>query len=360
MVRLALIGTGRMANIHFQSILNHPIATCNYVVSNKLSRAQEFIDYYGNPSSIHASSDLKSVLQHNSDDIDGVVVTSASNQHYEQIKQCLEYNKPVFVEKPIADSLNEIDELYTLAQQKNLPPISVGYQRRFDPNIQMVYKQIYENNVLMPPDSVKDLKASIGGIEKIISISKDPTYPQVDYMTDSINGFYDSMIHDIDTICYLSKQFPNKVYCAGHAHYGPIQKLNDFDRIFITFEFESGLLGMVDWCRHSGFSYDQRLNILGYNGMLEIGNERDNLCVMHNNNGAQIARPKDYFLERYSMAYNNEIEEFIQVIQGNKSVNTTHEQVRNVHIIVAATEQSARSGQPVIIDYNQGLKEAKI
>ena len=109
---------------------------------------------------------------------------------------------------------------------------------------------------------------------------------------------------------------------------------------------------MIDWCRHSGFSYDQRLNICGYNGMIEIMNEKDNLLIKHNNNGAIISKPKDYFLERYAMAYKNEIDEFVDIIEGKKEVSTTHEQVRNVNIIVACAEQSARFGVPVEINYD--------
>ena len=171
-------------------------------------------------------------------------------------------------------------------------------------------------------------------------------------MTTNINGFYDSIIHDIDTICYLTKQFPNRVYSAAHAHYKPIKKLHDFDRVFITLHFESGLLGMIDWCRHSGFSYDQRLNICGYNGMLEIMNEKDNLLIKHNNDGMITSKPKDYFLERYALAYKNEIDEFVEIIQGKKNVITTHQQVRNVNIVVKCAEESARSGMPIDINYD--------
>eukprot|EP01084_Bolivina_argentea_P307239 531021_1 len=351
MVRLALVGTGRMASVQFKNITNHPIAQCNYVISNTLTRSQQFLKENVSNLCVQASDDLELTLKQNGDNIDGVIITSSSQYHYTQVKQCLLHNKPVFVEKPIAESLSEIDELYSIASNNNLPPILVGHQRRFDPNIRHLYKQIHENNALLPSTNIEGLTPTIGGIEKIISISRDPTYPNVDYITGSINGFYDSIIHDIDIICYLTKQYPNKVYTAAHSHYKPINKLNDFDRIFITLHFESGLLGMIDWCRHSGFSYDQRLNVLGYNGMLEITNKKENLLIKHNNNGKQMAKPMDYFLERYNDAYNNEINEFVEIIQGKKEVNTTHKDMRNVNIVVAAAEKSAHSGQPVDIYY---------
>eukprot|EP01083_Nonionella_stella_P166169 554786_1 len=340
-----------MAAIQFKNILNHPVARCTHVVSNSLSRCQEFLQLNRADSSIIASGDLEATLKQQRDDIDGVVITSSSNHHYDQIKQCLLNETPVFVEKPIAENIAQIDELYTLAAQKKLPPILVGHQRRFDPNIQNMYKEIHENDALLPSTEIEGLTPCIGGIEKIISISRDPCYPEIDYMTTSINGFYDSIIHDIDTICYITKQFPNKVYSAAHAHYKTIAKLNDFDRVFVTLHFESGLLGLIDWCRHSGFAYDQRVNVLGYNGTLEIGNPRKDLLMRHTNDGAQMTYTSE-FLERYRDAYRNEIWEFVQVVQGTKEVITTHEDIRNVYTIVAAAERSARSGQLVDIQYN--------
>merc|ERR1712228_187137 len=241
----------------------------------------------------------------------------------------------------------------TIASQRNLPPILVGMQRRFDPNIRHLYNQIHKENALLPTTKINGLSSSIGGIEKIISTSKDPSYPEIDYMTESINGFHDSIVHDIDTICYLTKQFPAKVYSACHAHYEPIKKMNDFDRIFITLQFESGCLGMIDWCRHSGFGYDQRLSVCGYNGMMEVMNEKNNLLHVHGENGSTMSKPMNYFLERYQDAYKNEICEFVEVIQGKKEVITTHRDVRNVNIIVQSAEESARCGKPIDINYKR-------
>eukprot|EP01084_Bolivina_argentea_P202865 346528_1 len=117
-----------MAGIQFRNILNHPVAKCTHVISNSLSRAQEFLQLNGADASDTASGDLESTLKQHGGDIDGVVIASSSDHHYKQIKQCLFNKKPVFVEKPIAQNIAQIDELYSLAAQNNLPPILVGHQ----------------------------------------------------------------------------------------------------------------------------------------------------------------------------------------------------------------------------------------
>ena len=348
MVRLALVGTGRMAAIHFRNIARHPLATCPCVISNSLSRAQQFTREHAAYCAAEACADLTSAR--NSDSIDGVVIASASSQHFEQVKQCLSQQKPVFVEKPIASSLSEIDELYATAKERNVPPISVGYQRRFDPHMQRLQRLIHEEHALLPATPVAGLTPCPGGLEKMVSTSKDPDYPALEKM-DGLNGFQDSVVHDVDSICHLARQFPWRVFSAAHAHFAAVARRKDFDRVFVTLEFASGLLALVDWCRRSGFAYDQRLSVQGYGGALEVGNDRDSLVVRHTQSGALMAPPKNYFAQRYEEAYANEMDHFVEVVRGKKSVSTTHEQVRNVNIIVCCAEQSARSGKPVDIRY---------
>ncbi len=57
--------------------------------------------------------------------------------------------------------------------------------------------------------------------------------------------------------------------------------MQDFDRLFINLYFPSGILGMVDWCRHSGFDYDQRISVLGYGGSLEMNNIPNHHVTQH-------------------------------------------------------------------------------
>eukprot|EP01084_Bolivina_argentea_P291509 501006_1 len=352
MIKLALVGAGRMGSVHFTNIISNPLVHCGYVIAESIEESTKLINDHKQNDTTFPSDNLQSILH----DIDGVMICCSTPFHYKYIKQCLSAQKPVFVEKPICETLKEIDSLFQYSDEMNMKGIFVAYQRRFDPTIQQIYNKIYNNNYLLCNDEneSKICSSNMYGIEKIISTSRDPTYPPIEYLANNSNGIYDSAVHDVDIICHLSKQFPSKVYCSSNAFYSPIKNLNDFDRLFINLEFESGILGMIDWCRHSGFGYDQQLQVLGYNGMLQMKNQsKDNMVQYNSSYGVVSSNPMNYFIDRYQDAYNNELNEFIETIRNpDKKIHSTYEQVRNVQIILQAVEYSAKIGQCVEIDYN--------
>lgn len=64
------------------------------------------------------------------DEINAVVITTRHNTHFEYVKEALENNKAVFVEKPLALTHEELDELEGLYNNQH---IMVGFNRRFSP-----------------------------------------------------------------------------------------------------------------------------------------------------------------------------------------------------------------------------------
>eukprot|EP01083_Nonionella_stella_P004183 12038_1 len=302
--------------------------------------------------------DFESILS----DVDGVFVACSTPYHYEYIHKSLSAQKPVFTEKPVCATLAEIDELYDHAADMNMNGIFVGLMRRFDPTIQHIYNEIHNNRYLVCPDQriKQDCLSNIpdNGIEKIISTSRDATYPLEYLEAQAGSVFYDGVVHDVDIMCHLTKTYPTSVYCSASANYGPIKDLGDYDRLFVNLKFESGVLGMIDWCRHSGFGYDQQLQVLGYNGQLHMTNPADhNMVKYKQNNGITNANPMDDFVDRYQDAYVNELEEFVQTVKDpTKQVHSTHEQIRNVQIILDAASKSAQLGQVVDIDYKVNLR----
>jgi predicted dehydrogenase/threonine dehydrogenase-like Zn-dependent dehydrogenase len=70
-------------------------------------------------------------------DVDLVMITTRHNQHANQVVSALKSGKHVFVEKPLAltnDELNEIIEIYNNPLEGKKPTITVGFNRRFSPH----------------------------------------------------------------------------------------------------------------------------------------------------------------------------------------------------------------------------------
>ena len=75
----------------------------------------------------------------NSDDIDVVAVVMPVFTHYELAKQALEKGKHIFVEKPLALTIEELGEIKSVYEKvKGSARLLVGFNRRFAPHIHQV------------------------------------------------------------------------------------------------------------------------------------------------------------------------------------------------------------------------------
>lgn len=75
-----------------------------------------------------ATTNVEKVMK--DEEINTVVITTRHNTHFEYVKEALENDKAVFVEKPLALTHEELDELEGLYNNQH---IMVGFNRRFSP-----------------------------------------------------------------------------------------------------------------------------------------------------------------------------------------------------------------------------------
>lgn len=72
-----------------------------------------------------------------------VMITTRHNIHAKLVIECLQAGKDVFVEKPLALTLEEFEQIRTVYEQRN-NSVTVGFNRRFSPHVQAIKKAIGE------------------------------------------------------------------------------------------------------------------------------------------------------------------------------------------------------------------------
>jgi predicted dehydrogenase/threonine dehydrogenase-like Zn-dependent dehydrogenase len=95
----------------------------------------------------HSTTDFKEILK--DENVDLVFITTRHNQHAIQTVEALKHGKHVFVEKPLALNLEELDaiiEAYSNATAK--PTLTVGFNRRFSPHSIAVKKALGQSGPL--------------------------------------------------------------------------------------------------------------------------------------------------------------------------------------------------------------------
>ncbi len=148
--------------------------------------------------------------------VDAVVVATPARKHFELARRALESGKHVFIEKPMATSSKDCDQLVHLAA-KNNRTLMVGHTFLYSAPVRKI-KQIVDAGDLGPICYVSSRRLNLGLFQK------------------DINVVWDLAPHDISVISYVMGQVPCAVNCQGHAHLTP----NVEDVANLTLQFPSG------------------------------------------------------------------------------------------------------------------------
>lgn len=119
---IALIGAGQMGSSHARVISESDEADLGIVIDANAVAAEVL----GGASWVRSSTNLRDAAK-----ADGVVIASSTASHVACALPFLDAGKPVFIEKPLAPTLAEVDELLDLARRRDAP-LMCGFVERFN------------------------------------------------------------------------------------------------------------------------------------------------------------------------------------------------------------------------------------
>lgn len=127
-INIGLIGAGNLAKwAHLPALKKVSGANLRAVYSSSGARGKSYALRFG---ADYACSDYEEML--NDSDIDVILISSASNNHAGETIAALNAGKHVFVEKPMAVSIQECQDIYK-AVEESRKQVCVGFNRRFAP-----------------------------------------------------------------------------------------------------------------------------------------------------------------------------------------------------------------------------------
>ena len=99
------------------------VVTSNHINSTKFLNENKISNVYPNLKNFFSSNDKKSAF---------VVIANKHNEHASYILECIDKKKHVFIEKPIAINLNDLEVIeQRIKSSDNLPILHVNFNRRF-------------------------------------------------------------------------------------------------------------------------------------------------------------------------------------------------------------------------------------
>ena len=160
---------------------------------------------------VEGAMDYKAML--NGADLDAIVIAVPVGLHYDLARESLLAGKHTFLEKPMARSAAECEELIDLADTSGLV-LMVGHTFLYSAPVRRI-KEIVDAGDIGELRYMSCRRLNLGLFQKDINVT------------------WDLAPHDISIILHIMEESPTLVNCQGHAHVTP--GVEDITSLSMTF-----------------------------------------------------------------------------------------------------------------------------
>lgn len=331
-LKIGIIGAGRIGKLHAENIVNNFKNVEIKAIADVF--AEKIEDWAKSIGVENVYKDHRDIL--NDEEIKAVLICSSTNTHAAITIEAANAGKHIFCEKPIDFDVKKIQEALDAVDKAGVK-FQIGFNRRFDHNFKKAREIVQEGKI---------------GTPHIIKItSRDPQAPPIEYVKVSGGLFVDMTIHDFDMVRYLSGSEVEEVYTNAAVLVDPaIGEAGDVDTAIITLKFKNGAIGVIDNSRQAVYGYDQRVEVFGSLGTVNVENDTDTTAVLSTADRVESDKPQYFFLERYKDSFVAELKEFFEAIINDTETPVTGKDGLIPVLIGIAARKSYDENRPVRID----------
>ena len=266
--------------------------------------------------------------------VDLVIIASPSNMHHDHIAEVAAAGKPVFSEKPLADSVEAARSAVAFITRTGIP-FQIGFQRRFDPGYSRAKELIDQG--------------AIGQAEMFRGLTCD-RIPPVAYLRSSGGLFWDLGVHDFDAARFLMGAEIVAVQATGAILVEPVlAEFDDIDYGIVTLRFANGAMGVVQNAWRAPSGYDIRAEVHGSVGKVITEVDEDVDTRLYDRRGRAVTRHVE-FVERFRAAYRLEVQAFVDAVREDKPVTPDAGDALKALLIADAATRSRRAGDWVTVE----------
>ncbi|MBX2824761.1 MAG: inositol 2-dehydrogenase, partial [Gammaproteobacteria bacterium] len=182
--------------------------------------------------------------------------------------------------------------------------------------------------------------------------SRDPGMAPDAYIEVSGGIFRDMTIHDLDLARFMLGESVISVTAHGSRKVDPalMERCNDYDTVVVTLVTASGKQAVITNSRAAVYGYDQRVELFGTKGMLISDNHTENRVTRFSADSTSVAAPlQNFFIERYTDAFNTEIDYFVDAVEKGKDVPVGFEDGRIALMLADACFQSIDESRTIAV-----------
>ena len=334
-VGICLVGVGRAGAVHAR----------NYAFNLRDTRIVAIVDANLNAAKACAGetgaefyySDHRDALRVK--EVDAVCISTPTFTHARIAIDAAESGKHVFCEKPMALTLKEADEMISAAKRQHVI-LQIGFMRRFSPEFQAAKRQLAEG--------------AIGKLTLIKSTGRGPGLPPTwacDPRT-SIGMLAEVNSHDFDTARWLMESEVERLYAEAEALAVPELKERYegfYDRSVVVLRFRNKALGVIDGACPAKYGYDARVEILGTEGVMLVGERNNQAVIICTKQRGAYSSSFPSWRDRFREGYLEEDRHFADCIANDKEPLASGEDGRAVLELTLAATKSFKTGEPITL-----------
>jgi predicted dehydrogenase len=348
-IGVAVVGTGWCGGIRAETLASHALVKSLHLAETKPERLAE-LKHKLKPAT--AVADYRQLLGNK--DIEAVYISATpESTHYPMAKDFLSGGKHVFLEKPIAMTLAEADELISIARAKGLK-FTIGYSQRFNPKYAYVRKSIRDKTIGTPVTALvsrhitRMLGTKISGRSKLSPAAMEAT-------------------HDLDFVFWcLEPAKPVRVY--SQVNYGAMRAMSGGDvpdQQWVMVTMDNGISVVVGggWSLPLGYPNFSStwIEMIGTDGAIMVDDSHRDVLLNTVKTGMQLpmsTMPGEFVEHTYAGAMAPETVHFLEAVVYDREVMVKPEHARMVMEVYMAADLSAERNEPVTLPLRRSLEKA--
>jgi myo-inositol 2-dehydrogenase/D-chiro-inositol 1-dehydrogenase len=262
------------------------------------------------------------------EDVDAVVVASWGPTHEEYVLACIEADKQVFCEKPLATTQAACERILDAEVAAGRRLVMVGFMRRYD------------DGYVAMKDTIK--RGDIGTPLMFHSAHRNPAVPP-HYVSDMIIN--DTCVHDFDVARWLLDTEITSIQVVKPRRNSRASE-HLTDPLFMVLETASGAVVDVEASINIAFGYDIRGEVVGETGTVELA-ESNNVVVKRDGQfGGRV--PEDW-RERFMRAYDLEFQDWVNAVAAGRSTGPSSWDGYAATVVCDAGLEAMKSGNRVTV-----------
>ncbi len=342
-VRVGVIGSGFIGNIHVDGLKHCPDAEVAAVASKTPGKARQFADARGIPD---AYEDYRQLLAR--DDIQAVTVGVPNYLHEEVVTAAAQAGKHIMCEKPFARTFDEAERMLAAVRSAGV-------------------KLVYGEMLCFAPKYVRAKRlVDEGALGKVFLVKQSEEHdgPHMPWFWDvNLSGggvLLDMGCHSIEFARWILNRPPVKSVQATLGTFVHGDRTQGEDHSICIIEFADGAIAVAEnsWGKTGGI--DDRCEIYGTKGNTRADLIHGNALTTHSKVGYGYAVEKadtttgwtfTGFEEEWNYGFPQEMQHFVNVVKGIEQPIETGEDGLEVLRIIYAAYQSAGEGRRIDFPY---------